>query len=199
MCPTHGTDLTDPTHATEGGRGNRMTTDDYRRALATAIREYEALGQQRQEIDKRIAEVAQTIGTLSRLCGLVPTVPLGLTDACRLVVRGAGVPVTPIDVRQRLQSIGFDLSKYSNDLAAVHTILKRLNASGELRLLARGNEPVKHAYVWHHGPHAVGLGADIAAFMRDANLERDAMRVHHEPAPLKTKRRSARKIAKKTV
>ena len=71
-----------------------MTTDDYRRALATAIREYEALGQQRQDIDKRLAEVVQTIGTLSRLCGLVPTVPLGLTDACRLVVRGAGVPVT---------------------------------------------------------------------------------------------------------
>ena len=110
-----------------------MTTDDYRRALATAIREYEALGQQRQDVDKRIAEVAQTIGTLSRLCGLVPKVPLGLTDACRLVVRGAGVPVTPGDVRQRLQSIGFDLSKYANDLAAIHTILKRLNGSGELR------------------------------------------------------------------
>jgi hypothetical protein len=47
----------------------------------------------------------QTIGTLSRLCGLVPTVPMGLTDACRLVARGAGVPVTPADVRQRLQSM----------------------------------------------------------------------------------------------
>ena len=82
----------------------------------------------------------QTIGTLSRLCGLVPTVPLGLTDACRLVVRGAGVPVTPADVRQRLQSIGFDLSKYANDLAAIHTILKRLNESGELRFIPRGND-----------------------------------------------------------
>ena len=160
-----------------------MTTDDYRRALATAIREYESLGQQRQDIDKRIAEVAQTIGTLSRLCGLVPTVPLGLTDACRLVVRGAGVPVTPADVRQRLQSIGFDLTRYSNDLAAIHTILKRLNESGELRLIARGTEAGKHAYVWHHGPHAVVLGADIAAFMRDANLEREAMRVHELPPP----------------
>jgi hypothetical protein len=160
-----------------------VTTDDYRRALATAIREYETLGQQRQDIDKRIAEIAQTIGTLSRLCGLVPTVPLGLTDACRVVVRGAGVPVTPTDVRQRLQSIGFDLTKYANDLAAIHTILKRLNESGELRLIARGTEPGKQAYVWHHGPHAVVLGADIAAFMRDMNLEREAMRAHEEPPP----------------
>ena len=159
-----------------------MTTDDYRRALATAIREYETLGQQRQDIDKRLSEVMQTIGTLSRLCGLVPTVPLGLTDACRLVVRGAGVPVTPTDVRQRLQSIGFDLSKYANDLAAIHTILKRLNESGELRFVPKAFTPAggldiaKHAYLWNHGRHVVALGADIKAFMRDANLEREAMR-----------------------
>ena len=171
-----------------------MTNADYRRALATAIREYEALGQQRQEIDQRLAEVAQTIGTLSRLCGLTPTVPLGLTDACRLIVRGAGVPVTPIDVRQRLQSIGFDLSKYANDLAAIHTILKRLNDSGELRSVARGNDAGKHAFTWHHGPHAVVLGADIAAFMRDAELEREAMRAREVPArPRPTSRTAPRR------
>ena len=174
-----------------------MITDDYRRALATAIREYEALGQQRQDVDKRLAEVAQTIGTLSRLCGLVPTVPLGLTDACRLVVRGAGVPVTSTDVRQRLESIGFDLSKYVNDLAAIHTILKRLNESGELRLIPRGNEPGKHAYIWNHGPHVAELGADIKAFMRDADLEREAMRAIDEPTPRRPKPRTAPKTSKK--
>ena len=175
-----------------------MATQDYRRALATAIREYETLGQQRQDLDKRLAEVAQTIGTLSRLCGFVPTVPLGLTDACRLVVRGAGAPVTPTDVRQRLQSIGFDLSKYSNDLAAIHTILKRLNESGELRFVSRGNDLSKHAYIWNHGPHVVALGADIAAFMRDANLEREAMRAIDKPGPAPRKRRAPRTTAKRS-
>jgi hypothetical protein len=168
-----------------------MTSADYRRALATAIREYEALGQQRQEIDKRLAEVMQTIGTLSRLCGLVPTVPLGLTDACRLVVRGAGVPVTPAEVRQRLQAIGFDLTKYQNDLAAIHTILKRLNESGELRSIARGVDATKPSYVWNHGPLVVALGADIKAFMRDADLEREAMRADDEPPSSPTRRRPA--------
>ena len=163
-----------------------MTKEVYRQALATAIREYETLGQQRQDVDRRLAEVAQTIGTLSRLCGLTPTVPLGLTDACRLIARGAGVPLTPGDVRERLQSIGFDLAKYSNDLAAIHTILKRLNESGELRLIARGHESGKQAYIWNHGPNVVALGSDIAAFMRDANLEREALRAHGEPAPRRT-------------
>ena len=172
--------------------------DDYRRALATAIREYEALGQQRQDLDKRLAEVMQTIGTLSRLCGLVPTVPIGLTDACRLVVRGAGVPVTPAEVRQRLQAIGFDLTKYANDLAAIHTILKRLNDAGELRFVPRtfapmgGRDSATHAYIWNQGRHVVALGADIKAFMRDADLEREASRAHDEPDPARTRTRTVR-------
>jgi hypothetical protein len=175
-----------------------VSTDDYRRALETAIREYEALGQQRQDLDKRLAEVAQTIGTLSRLCGLVPTVPLGLTDACRLIVRGAGVPVTPMDVRDRIKAIGFDLSKYSNDLAAIHTILKRLNESGELRFLPRGNEPGKHAYIWNRGPTVVALGPDIAAFMRDSALEREAMRSREVPSPRRPTPRT-RKASRRTT
>jgi hypothetical protein len=39
--------------------------------------------------------------TLTRLLGLTPTVPLGLTDACRMVLRG-GQPMTPVEVRDRL-------------------------------------------------------------------------------------------------
>ena len=66
-----------------------MTTDQYRGALDAAITEYEALGEQRRALDKRLAEVAQTIGTLSRLLGITPTVPLGLTDGCRLVLHRA--------------------------------------------------------------------------------------------------------------
>lgn len=147
-----------------------MTTEDYRRALDAAIREYETLGQQRQEIDKRLAELAQTIGTLSRLCGLTPTVPMGLTDACRLAMR-TGLPMTPTDVRARLMSIGFDLSKYSSDLAAIHTVLKRLNEAGELRLIAHG--PHGRQYLWHRPPQAMGLGPDVAAVVREME-ERDS-------------------------
>ena len=155
-----------------------MTTEDYRRALETAIREYEALGEQRQQIDRRLAEVAQTIGSLSRLCGLVPTVPMGLTDACRLAIRGAGVPVMATEVRDRLQSFGFDLSKYSNDLAAIHTILKRLNEAGELRLVARGSG--KPTYIWNRPPRAIALGPDIAAFIRESG---HTHRPDDEPTP----------------
>ena len=159
-----------------------MSTDDYRRALEAAAREYEALGAERQRIDKRLGELAQTISTLSRLCGLVPTVPWGLTDACRTVVRSAGVPMTPTEVRDRLKAIGFDLSRYSNDIAAVHTTLKRLNESQELRMaVAVGPNITKTAYIWNRPPKAAMLGPDAAQVMRE--LE--------EKAPT-TKRRAKR-------
>ena len=140
-----------------------MTTEQYRTALDSAIREYESLGQQRQDIDKRLSELAQTISTLSRLCGLVPTVPWGLTDACRVVLR-SGLPMTPMDVRERLLAIGFDLSKYSSELAAIHTVLKRLNESGELRALAGG--PKQGAYLWNRPATAAALGPEIAEVVR---------------------------------
>ena len=140
-----------------------MGADEYRGALEAAIKEYEALGEQRRSIDSRLAQLAQTIGTLSRLLGLTPTVPLSITEAVRLAMR-SGVPMTPLDVRERLLAIGVDLSSYSNDLAVIHTVLRRLNESGELRLIPRpGGKP---AYLWAKPPRAIALGPEIAEFMR---------------------------------
>ena len=152
-----------------------MSGEDYRRALEAAVREYEALGEQRQQIDRRLAELAQTMSTLSRLCGIVPTVSVGLTDACRLVLRGAGLAMSPTEVRERLKSFGFDLTRYTNDLAAVHTTLKRLNDAGELRFVARPGTGEK-AYVWDRPARAALLGPDIASVMREMDEKRKAPR-----------------------
>jgi hypothetical protein len=164
-----------------------MTQEDYRRALDAALREYEELGAKRQSIDTRLAELAQTISTLSKLLGLTPTVPLGLTDAIRMVMRG-GVPMTPTEVRDRLHAIGFDVSKYANDLAAVHTILKRLNNTGELRFVARGVGKGQHQYTWNRPSMPVVLGPDILRYMREARHEREAMHATDEPAPPRSPR-----------
>ena len=165
-----------------------MTHEDYRRALESATREYEQLGAKRREIDQRLAELAQSIGTLSRLLGLTPTVPMGLTDAVRLVVRGAGVPMTPVEVRDRLHAIGFDVSKYTNDLAAVHTILKRLNESGEIRFVARAAPGAPHRYIWNTGVTPVVLTKDIIQHTHENLNEREAARATDvEPAPASAK------------
>jgi hypothetical protein len=141
-----------------------MTAPEYRRALEAAIAEYESLGEQRRQIDKRLSELAQTIGTLSRLCGIVATVPWGLTDACRTVLRNAGGPMTPVEVRDRLEGIGVDLSRYSSDLAAVHTTLKRLNEAGEIRYI--GAIGGRRAFIWEHSARAAPAGPAVAQVAR---------------------------------
>jgi hypothetical protein len=160
-----------------------MTTDEYRTALASAIREYEALGDQRREMDRRLSQLAQTIGTLSRLIGLTPTVPMGLTDAVRLALR-AGVPMTPTDVRDRLLAIGVDLSIYSSELAVIHTVLKRLNEAGEIRLIPRPDR--KPAYLWAAPPRAVALGPEIAEFVRGLEPKRTVGMLGETPSVRKS-------------
>lgn len=140
-----------------------MANDEYRGALHTAIAEYEKLGEERRRIDDRLAQLTQTISTLSRLVGLEPTTPFGLTDACRLVYRNAGIPLSPTEVRGRLRAIGFDLSNYSNELAAIHTVLRRLNEAGELRAMA---VPGKQIYSWRTPTTAYAISPQLAEFIR---------------------------------
>ncbi len=142
-----------------------MTTETYKTALDAAIKEYEALGEQRRDIDQRLAQLAQTIGTLSRLLGHVPSVPMGLTDACRLVTR-AGVPMTPTEVRDRLRGMGFDLSGYASELSAIHTVLKRLNEAGELRIVPR--PAGKDAYLWQRPVKAIAISEEVAEYLRQS-------------------------------
>jgi hypothetical protein len=146
-----------------------MTETDYRAALNTAIEEYERLGEERRGIDDRLAQLTQTIGTLSRLLGLTPTVPLGLTDALRLIYRGAGIPLSPTQARDRLRAMGFDLSTYSNEMAAIHTVLKRLHDAGELRCAAqrgRAGAALRVVYTWRVPPTVMAIGADEARDIR---------------------------------
>jgi hypothetical protein len=166
-----------------------VTQADYQAALAAAIKEYEELGQRRREIDDRLAQLSQTIGTLNRLLGYQPTVPLGLTDAIRIVMR-SGVPMTPVEVRDRLRAIGFDVSKYANDLAAVHTILKRLNGAGELRFLP--GQAGRHQYTLNRAVIPVVMTKNIVQAMHENAAEREATRATEEPEPpVRRGRRSA--------
>ena len=78
--------------------------------------------------------------------------------------------MTPLDVRERLLSIGVDLSGYANDLAVIHTVLKRLNEAGELRVVPQASG--KTTYLWAKPARAVSLGPEIAEFIRGLPPER---------------------------
>jgi hypothetical protein len=113
------------------------TKENYLRALEEAIREYEQLLKERARIDERLSQLVQTMSSLSRLCKLAPTIELGLTDACRMVLKTAAHPLTAAEIRGQLEAMGFDCSRYSNPLASIHTVLRRLCRSGEANVTNR--------------------------------------------------------------
>ena len=138
-------------------------SDDYRAALTAAIAEVRV---PRREAS-RDRRTARPTGPDDRHLVAAPGAdadgPMGITDACRLVLRG-GLPMTPVEVRDRLMAIGVDLSVYSNDLSAIHTVLKRLNEAGEIRLIPRSSG--KHAYLWQRPATAIAMSPEIAEFVR---------------------------------
>jgi hypothetical protein len=87
-------------------------------------------------IEARIQGLRQTVAALSKLLGqeFVEEDALGLTDAIRDAFRAkVGSSMTAVEVRSVLESLGYDISKYGNFMASVHTVIKRLIAKGEIR------------------------------------------------------------------
>jgi hypothetical protein len=84
---------------------------------------------------------------------------MGLTDACRLVLRNATQPLTALEVRDRLSSIGVGLEKHSNALASIHTVLKRLHDAGVLVERDHDDPSARTAYIFALPAHGVtGVG-----------------------------------------
>jgi hypothetical protein len=126
----------------------------YKQTFDAAINELSALMEQREELDNRreelnvrIAQVRTGILALSPLVGeepesvenkyphLFPDLiqsDMGLTDAVRKVLQSNGKLLTAVGVRTGLRTIGYDIDRYKNVLASIHTILKRLAESDEV-------------------------------------------------------------------
>lgn len=135
-----------------------MGKKDYRRAFAAAKRELGDLLKRRERIDKRIATLKPILNDLAALCEaktdqeFVQTVSpkdtksFGITDLVRLALKREIGPLTPIEIRNQVLFLRPDLSKQSNLLASVHTVLKRLVKSDEVdEVPALGG---KKAYRW---------------------------------------------------
>jgi len=57
---------------------------------------------------------------------------LGITDACRLALKSSDLGLTAIGVRDSLDERGYQMDeRYTNSLAVVWSILRRLVKSGE--------------------------------------------------------------------
>lgn len=89
----------------------------------------------REALEIELGRLRATVFSLSQITGddFVEQEVLGLTDAVRLTFKLApGRWMTAQDVRTNIAALGFDLRGYSNILASIHTITKRLRARHEI-------------------------------------------------------------------
>jgi len=113
--------------------------------LSDLMEEIERIDERREEAIRRVFRLRHGALGLAALCGrkqLAQEFPelfpddiapdTGLTDAVRDVLK-SNDPVfcSPVYIRDTLKEKGFDLSKYTNALASIHTVLKRLVRQGD--------------------------------------------------------------------
>jgi DNA repair exonuclease SbcCD ATPase subunit len=134
-----------------------MTLRGYRRDLNAAKKALAGLAKQRQHIDQKMAQLQPVINHLEGLCkelgekvahetATKVELTTGLTELARITLKEAFVAVSAGELKKRMEAKGFDFSKYSSPLASVHTVLKRLVKSGQVKVVPQKGG--KKTYQW---------------------------------------------------
>ena len=113
--------------------------------------------------------LAQTISTLSRLCGIVPTVPWGLTEACHTCCAMPADPLTPVEVRDRLLGIGVDLSRvFERSRGRPHDAQTSQRDGGDPLHRRLGRDA--RAFIWERPARAAGLSPAVAQVAKEMRV-----------------------------
>ena len=134
-----------------------MSKREYRQALVSAKRELEGLLRQRQTIDERMAQLQPIIRHLESLCqdldqrqatqaAASRQLIQGLTQEISNTLKNNYLPMSPRQVMEDMAKRGFDFKSYSNSLASVHTVLRRLVKAGKVEIVPK--QKGKKEYQW---------------------------------------------------
>jgi hypothetical protein len=115
-----------------------------------------SLTRERLKIERRLKDVETSLRSILALHDddeVTPYIeqldniiqPEGFTDAIRKVLKASTEALTPAEVKDRLPEAGFSLEGYSNPLASIHTILKRLARTENVEQAVKEE---KAAYKW---------------------------------------------------
>jgi ABC-type transporter Mla subunit MlaD len=104
----------------------------FKQTLETARRTRDELAQKRTAIDRELMQQSRVIAAVSELLGETIDSDIGITEATLMVIRAASEPMTPTQVRDELRKIGYDIDSFSNPMASLHQVLKRLEDKGEI-------------------------------------------------------------------
>jgi|GEM_PF-2825970 len=109
----------------------------YYDALFEAWGELQRIKEQERELAIRKAQLSKTVSALFPLVfpDSLDVNTMSLPNAIRLIMSGADRPLSATDIQTKLEDLGFDLKKFENPLANIHTAMKRMAENDELVLI----------------------------------------------------------------
>lgn len=137
-----------------------MSITNYRRALLEANQDLAHCLEERQKIDHKVARLQAVISDLQTLCAELDQkhfekrvdrvvkahLKVGVTELARVILKETFFAMTASDLKKSMEARKLDLSRYSNPLAVIHTVLTRLVQSGEVKVVPQTKG--KKSYQW---------------------------------------------------
>lgn len=119
-------------------------------ALAALDLEERQLTESLQNIEIRLSRVRAARATLAALDSGEPVEFEGkLADAIRTVLMAKRASHSPIEIRNLVKQLGYVFPEGSNQMAAVHGVIKRLLESGMVKPKEWPKQPGITRYYWH--------------------------------------------------
>jgi hypothetical protein len=137
-----------------------MAKIDYQRTLYEAKQDLAHHLVKRQKLDQKIARLHAVVTNLQSLCAdmnkqnfekqidrvIKKDLKVGITQSARVILQETFFPMTPSDLLKSVEARKYNLARYVNPLAVIHTLLKRLVQSGEVKMVPLADG--KKAYQW---------------------------------------------------
>jgi hypothetical protein len=116
--------------------------DRYGRALQAARKELKKVEELQKTFALRRVQLKQTIDALEALkSNKLPDVnSLSLADGIRMVFSVSKEGHTAPAVKLKLEELGFNLKKFKNPLASIHTAMERMVAADEIAMIELDDE-----------------------------------------------------------
>ena len=138
----------------------RMANKNYRKALYQAKQELAHELAERQRSDQKVARLHALITQLQDLCAeqdqksfwnsidrVVKADPKGgITETIRVLLKERSLPMGATELKAGIEARKYDLSRFQNPLAVIHTVLNRLVKSSEVKVIPQ--KYGKKAYQW---------------------------------------------------
>jgi hypothetical protein len=168
-----------------------MSDRQYELLLVTARRDLKKAYRDREDLDRKIAMLRQTVVSLGALCKEDSPLedfkqwwsPRGknLTDAVTNAICGSQTPVTVTEIRNILEDLGYRFQS-SNPQASIHSIIKRLIEQKLIAKAARrnpdGTYDLTNAY-WYGDQQP----PEPWVFWRDVALDKTTRKYALKPKP----------------